>query len=898
NIVVTYSDPTAAKVAAGAQLVGPDGPVAQAADTTTDSYGVRFDAPPLAEATTYDVVIDGAPLFHFTTRGARPRAAAPTLVALNGTAPTALATPFRPFTETSTVRLVFSEPLDPRTVAYEPGSVELVDAAGALVPATLVASGIHVAIDPTDDLTAGAVYTVRLGNKLADLDGHIVSPAIALPLTPLATRSGGPIPQILRTRQKTDPGPARSRSGAARNVIAMASPLIGDETATMQPSALHAELADPLALDGPIAFTIRKGGRLSTSSLDVKLAGSIPSGLTTGDIQIEILTDAEGRLYRNPYRPADQRPENANAPLFVDLVLDLAVYAKDPKGNAVLAQTILGVQATGTVIATGGVLAIETVAAMDLGLLGLANAPTNFVLELITDPTATVDADTQPPTLVAAQPTLDVDTLPVGAGIEILFDEPIDLARAQAGGVQLVDDANVVIPTVIESHGAAIVVRPRASLVYNRRYQVELTDVADLAGNPLGPKTLEVRTEEVANTDVPLTIAAVYPGAPCALASGHCAGGADGDDAYQPFTLPANESIQVAFTQPPIASTIVLGTACNSGSVRVERVDGAGACLDVVPGTMIVRDRSLEFVPDAPWVTDEHYRLSLISGNNQSCGAGEACGINGEAASFDPLAGTEGNGSGGPNLTIPFTGAAASTSTFVLVDTAPITDTNGSGFVDGSEQPRDANRAALRITGTTGSVGSAEFTSPDCIPATPEVEACMYLQGAMPVEMGELATTGCPAGAATCIPVTVSAQAMYATSVSMTTSVGISISTDTGTTVMRIREPANTPLLGYIIDRGGVPTMVVALDLYMDAPDMSVPLSSHDLHSKPLSVSLEGPVTFLPDGRLAIALANLVDVPVAVSIDNLLLSGSVEMIVPAGEMKLQLVSPPLRGVER
>ena len=56
---------------------------------------------------------------------------------------------------------------------------------------------------------------------------------------------------------------------------------------------------------------------------------------------------------------------------------------------------------------------------------------------------------------------------------------------------------------------------------------------------------------------------------------------------------------------------------------------------------------------------------------------------------------------------------------------------------------------------------------------------------------------------------------------------------------MRLREPAGGPVTGYIIDDGGEPTMVVALDLYMDAPDLSLPLvDGHDLHSKPLSISL------------------------------------------------------------
>jgi hypothetical protein len=116
--------------------------------------------------------------------------------------------------------------------------------------------------------------------------------------------------------------------------------------------------------------------------------------------------------------------------------------------------------------------------------------------------------------------------------------------------------------------------------------------------------------------------------------------------------------------------------------------------------------------------------------------------------------------------------------------------------------------------------------------------------------------------------------------------------------VMRIREPASGPVTGHIVDRGGTPTLVVSLDLYMDAPDMSLPGARHDLHSKALTVSLEGPMTFLEDGRIAISLHNTADLPIDVKIEDItsiFLSGSVKLLVPAGEMKLQLVSPPSRG---
>jgi len=177
----------------------------------------------------------------------------------------------------------------------------------------------------------------------------------------------------------------------------------------------------------------------------------------------------------------------------------------------------------------------------------------------------------------------------------------------------------------------------------------------------------------------------------------------------------------------------------------------------------------------------------------------------------------------------------------------------------------------------------------------------MYLSGAMPVELLPLAhNCPLPGGetAASCVPVTLSPQAMYATSVTLdATVVGIAtISSDTGMSVMRVREPASGPVTGYLIGDNGTPTLVLSLDLYLDAPDLSIPLSSHDLHSKPLSVSLRGPLRFLPDGRIAIAVTNVADVPLTVNISAPLgVSGTVTMVIPRGELKIQLVSPPLRG---
>ncbi len=926
RLVVTFSDPVVASavgsctgqgesVSGAFCLVGPNGPVDVQPKVVGDGKSVEITGAALDPGTKYELFVRqqlapdatnlpaSGPLFSFTTRSTRARADVPKLVAVNGGDP-AKPDSFRPIVESTTLRLLFSEPLDPRGVALAPGSVELVDmTTSTTVPATIISSGIHVAIDPKDDLTPGHQYLVRLGNRLVDLSGQPMTPS-SFTFTPLNAKGSGTIKQVLRVRGDKDPGPQTTRAGADRNVIVMDKPLIGRETSQMLPASLAAELDDPKSLGGPIAFTIRKGQRMKATGLDVKLGGEIPVNLDTGDIFIELLTDGGGRIYRNPYQSPDQRPENDRAPLYVDLSFDVAVYTVDPTGNAVITQTVLGVQAIGTAVATDGVLAIENVAAMDLGLLGVTEAPTNLVLELITDTAATAPVDTDPPKLIASMPGAGTSEQPVDAGIELIFNEPIDLDKARAGGIRLEQGATTV-PSVIESHGAAVVVRPVNPLAYGGLYRVVFQDVADVAGNPL-PATanLSFTTPTLAGTNAPMTVASVYPGAPCSLTggsgttAGRCVGGQTADSTYRPFALPSNEAIQVAFTQPPRASSVVRGTACNTGAVRIEEVDAGGNCVAAVPGSLRIRDRGLAFIPDQAWVEGKSYRLTLVSGTNGGCDAGELCGSNNVAPSFDPLNGTENGDAGGANLVVNFVGTAPTKATFMLANTAPYTDINGNGFEEGSEPARDQNRAALRVTGTGGIVSAATFTSPDCLPNMPGTQACMYLSGAMPVQMTEVSST-CPlpdgTSASSCMPVALSPQAMYATSVGLDATALITISNDTGTSIMRVRDGAE-PVMGYIIERDGQPTMVAKLDLYMDAPDLSIPLCSHDLHSKKLTVSLSGPVTFLPDGRIAIALTNTAPLPVQITIDAPIVgTGTVSLEVPTGEMKLQLVSPALRG---
>ena len=939
RIVVTFSDPvnasaiaacsgTAAQPVGALCLVGPDGPITASAAVAGDGRIVQLTAA-LAEGTTYAVYARpelapaarnlpaSGPLVRFTTRSNRPRTAAAALLAVNG-APPDQPEAFRPMFESTTIRLVFSQPLDPRSVDLAPGRIELVDEHGTAVPARLLSDGIHVAIDPIDDLVAGQSYQLKIGSGLTDLAGRPVTTA-SIPLTPSPSAAKQPIVQMLRMRAAGDRGPAAPHVGATRNAIAIDSPLIGANALAMQPGALAIELGDPTILDHPdrqlsdrLAFTIRRGQRLRASGLDVQLGGVVPAGLHTGDILIELLSDGNGWIYRNPHQPVEQRPDNDRSPLLVDLSLDLAIYAVDPEGNAVLTQTALGVQASGVVIADDGVLDIEAAIAIDLDLLGLATTTTNLSLELITDPGAALDADITPPMLLAALPGTTAAPAPLDTAVELVFSEPIDLEKARAGGVRLETAAGQAVPSVIESHGAALAIRPLSPLVPATTYRVALDDLADVAGNPLAATAPPSFTTplQIATT-APPTVVSVHPGAPCALDGGsatipgHCKTTDKPGDDYHPFSLAANDAIDVRFTQPLAPASVTRGTVCNTGSVRIEELDGGGGCVAPVAGTLRLRDRAVSFVPDQPWQVGKHYRLTLISGPDASCDSGELCGINGVAVYLSPLQRVVPNAAVRTNLVLDFTGAAATTATLALMQTVPIGDVNGSGTIDPGEPASDDNRVALRITGASGVLSSASFPVTDCIAATPEVEACSALSAALPVALLPAAhDCALPGGgtAASCVPVALSVEQVVGTSLPLNATLitGQTINNnDTHDLVMRLREPPDGPAMGYIIDDHGTPTFVATLALYLDAPGLQLVLVDHDLHSKPLSVAVRGPLRFLPDGRIAIAVANTADVLIDVNLLQLGTAvGAVHMVMPLGGLKLQLVSPPLRGGAR
>ncbi len=339
--------------------------------------------------------------------------------------------------------------------------------------------------------------------------------------------------------------------------------------------------------------------------------------------------------------------------------------------------------------------------------------------------------------------------------------------------------------------------------------------------------------------------------------------------------------------------------------MRIERLSG-DACVGVVPGALAIGERTLRFVPDGGWAPGARYRVVLHGGDDRDCDGGELCARTRAPLNGDVLDGIADDGdAGGPDVVLPFTAIDAAPGRYAMITrTAPVADGNGNGYLDPGEQATATNRAAIRITGTSGMIRGASLRGADCDPATPAVEACMYLSGALPAVMGTL-QHDCTVGGVhvdSCIPIELSPQLLYGTSLSLDASVAVvgSLSNQqTEQLVLRMRAPAGAPITGYVVTGAdGQAELRARLDIYLDAPSMRLlaGIAGHDLHSKPLTIDVAGPVSFGNDGRIQITLANTAAVPLAVGVSAIGIGiGAIAMEIPAGQMKLQLVGEPTTG---
>ena len=839
-----------------------------------------------------------------------------------------------PVMDFSSLRLQFTQPVDPATLAYGQ-SLRLEDASGTLVPATILLTDRRLTVDPVTDLKAGSSYTLKLGSSIKSIFGDTLSPGsyAAWQFTPQDSTPRAT--NVLEVPDSAGGTLVSNLTGAPINQVPITSTLLGNNSSSQSQGNLYAELAFIPHYPVISPLTVRKGNVLTGSSVTVQIAGKVPAGLNTGAIKVTLLSDANGYMTPNPYSTL------STAPRQVYLTMDVALTAANATANGAFTQNIPHVEVVGTAIVKNDRLVMDAVGVVELQVLGVdqATGVLSFHLESYQDQTKAPAqvADTVAPALQSWLPGNEAARARPGDPIILNFTEPLDPnSVAQAGALSLLLNGS---PQTFTSNvdGSALVLHPQSPLQHGGSYQVQVSQqITDLSGNPLDQAynlgfSLPALLTPASHSPVVQT---TYPGFPCATTGrsaasglqGTCVGGGNSDDPLPIPGLPANRSIQVRFTQALNTASVVLGNSCNaSASFRVEVLDGSGNCTAVVPGRLQVRPQLLRFTPDQPWTSGQRYRyvLGSTTGTAVCDGSQSICGSNGLPLQTQLLAQTVASApaptAGGPAMEIWFTGQAPSSSVFQSLRSLPTSDVNANFLHDNGEDGpvNDGSGNYSAINGAriipdpahnppySGQVNGLNIGC--AIGQTCPQNQFAYLTAALDADVvGYDANLGG-------VKVLIYPTTLVASSVDVYASAtvgSVNNPVPTGPQIMRLRYGVNPgngglrdqPITGVIVQTAGGPVLRATLEAYLDAPALNptvnviatVPLS-HNLHSYPLTIQVSGPVSFLPDGRMLATLSNDTAIPIDVHVSAFqVLTGDLFIAIPAGSLDMQGVSSPIK----
>lgn len=844
----------------------------------------------------------------------------------------------------STFRLRLTQAVHPEW-KEQGGVIELKASNGETVPATVLVNGRYITIDPCladspqlcgredDVLNSGETYTVSVRN-LPGLHGDTLG-EFTEEVTPRDTS-----PTVVLFQEVIDSGlgagedeasARRSRlNGQLINGVTLNSVLQGIAGPSQQTGGLFAELAYAPAFeaDEPLPLRVPKGSVLNSTSLDVKINGSVPvidpatgEMQQTGNIKVTMLSDATGYLMPNPYT------DDMNAPRHVKLFMDVSMNTEEAQPNASLSQDLLGVELTGIAIVEDGVLTIDAIGMVEPNLLGqeFTDSTIAFRIEAATDSTSALNAadqrdeelaDTTGPQLVSwmpgpkdALPDTRQDMQRPGDPVILNFDEPLDGATIADGMV--LDEGGTPLTTgegtlKAKLDGTALVLNPEGGLKHGVTYTVQISNaLTDLTGNGAMSQDLTFALPDLEDGSVtqrsPIALT-TYPGYPCVTTGvnlsqdshGQCVDAApDGPrgDELPITTMPEDRPIVVVFSQ-----SMNLDSIRNGDTFVVEKVDESGAEVEPVSGRLEKNNQRIRFYPDEPWEIDGFYRYTMASADQGQCQTGATsnfiCGENGLALETDLLVDPE--RSGGPDMSIYFRGTTAAETVFTPLRNLPIRDTNSNYVVDcgtlGGEDCLEpfnheadgnggflpsANAAKLAVIGKQAdALGIAVGASVGC----PADESCprnkfIYQTYGLNTEVIGPATDsqGNKVGVRVLLYPTMLA----------TTSASVFLEgfgeQATGPQILRMRYETPTEdnpmglVEGVIIegDDGG-PVFKTTAELTLDAPNLHLPIDDgleHNLYSKAFTLVLEGPIVFFDDGRMQITQINSNAPPINVNVN-------------------------------
>ncbi|MCB9475565.1 MAG: Ig-like domain-containing protein [Deltaproteobacteria bacterium] len=603
---------------------------------------------------------DGRFNLTFTTAPDRPQGGVPP--SITGVFPTEEMDVF----DWTTFRVYFSEPLDSSRVEYgvQVGIREAGDA--GVVPAHMFVRDAQVVIDPDADLDPGKTYELFVSGDIRDLNGSPMGEEEAVfsyeikDSNPRSTLELDMCPTLgsssfCEATQDESSQPTSSFNDLQVNTMRLESSLLGTTTIKLS-GQLVAQMGDTKYDSTLIPFVIRKGQVIKGESIESKLGGVIPTGLTTGRIDLQTIADTTGYLVTSG-RAFGQSGGDATMLIW----LDAGLVATNGDANQKLSQQVLGAQLVGrATVKPGGVFYMEaagytesTIFSED-SIAGVSLVFQNIPDEIDFEPRV----DNDGPLLISTTPMAGESNVRLARDVIMSFSEAV--SSATVGAITLQNPSGNVVLGKYFVNGPKVIFRPDRPLSPRTRYTIAVDrTIEDVLGNtPSFDQSTEFITGPAELTSEPPNIGTTDPGR--------------GTDERFPAQLP----IQFLFTQPMDPSSFVLG-----GNFVVQQ-DGVD-----VPGSLFVYGTQAIFWPNEPLTPGATYNVALFSNVRNANGVELDSDLDREP--------------GGPIYTINFVAGQVDEAVSVVFELAPQADADNSGILDGFEQETDWNRYTLNVLGLT-----------------------------------------------------------------------------------------------------------------------------------------------------------------------------------------------------
>ncbi|WP_417531510.1 Ig-like domain-containing protein [Marinobacter lipolyticus] len=865
-----------------------------------------------------------------------------------------------PATDISVIRIQFTEPVDEQTLIYG-DTISLLDASNEPVPAEMYVQGHRVTVDPEGDLDPSQTYSISLteGIRSTIADAPLeLPPEAPWTFTPLDSTSPKGVRERMAQTATTDTGKL-ALSGENFNSVNLSSLLLGSNNTTTATGTVFAELGFIPKFENAgqsVPLRIERGALMTGSDVVVNVAGALPAGFSSEAVEVRFLSDANGFLMKNPHT------DNENAPRLVELYIDMALNTGNTIANAALGQELLHVHLVGTALVEDGTLSIEAVGVIEPDVMGVdvASGLISFRLESYRNPddapAESSFANSEAPTIKSWVPGEDnQDKFRPGDPVIVYLSEPVLPGSVTRESISLIKDG-VEQPFTHSLNGSVLSVRPTSALEHGAHYSLLLNGITDLAGHSLSAPQLDFELaptlDGTPSEQSPIALTTL-PGFPCAkssvdTASGHqgrCSGGQASDDLLPITQHPGNQPIAVRFSQDIEPATIIAGDSLTIESFE----DGGWTPVPTADYTLQTGPRHLLITPMVSWSENTLYRYTL----NANTPIRSVANLPLQTEILTQGTRDQGNRTfGGQPLVNYFTAAKPLSNRVALpLRNLPAADANAdlayqsgleAGSVSGESMP---NAAGLRASGVSAineetlvqgaNIGCAYAL--DC-----EKDQYIYLSAMLDtIVAGDTDDNGN-------IPVDILPSILATTSSSVWAFIDTSfvdafpdfvLSVDlseneeipTGPMLMRIRYDENddghsVPPKGKIrSDENGDLTFETTLNVYLDAPYLNPSIGpanlGHNLRSYPIDqLVLKGPITFLDDGRMQIALENVEAVPIDVEVTGQIditadntdgICGSIlfqwlcegianeaidantriHLEIPAGQLRLNYISP-------